>query len=49
MTANWVTCPNCGEKHNNGGDYTSPANRERDRIWWREEHLSGKCKENPDA
>ncbi|MDP9904762.1 hypothetical protein [Arthrobacter bambusae] len=44
MTApNWTTCPNCGEKRDSSGRYTSPANQEHDRPWWAEEHLSGKC------
>lgn len=44
MTApNWTICPNCGEKRDNSGRYTSPASQERDRRRWSEEHLSGKC------
>lgn len=26
----WITCPNCGEKRDASGRYTSPANREKD-------------------
>lgn len=43
MPSNWITCPNCGEKHNPSGDYTSPANRDKNRRRWVEEHESGKC------
>ncbi|WP_181273657.1 DUF4314 domain-containing protein [Brevibacterium oceani] len=43
----WVTCPNCGEKHDASGRYTSPANQERDRRWWKNEHLSGACMKKP--
>ncbi|MFD2024161.1 hypothetical protein [Promicromonospora aerolata] len=44
MTApHYVDCPNCGEKHDTSGQYTSPANRELDRRLWAEEHLSGRC------
>lgn len=39
----WITCRHCGEKHNTSGNYVSPANRERDRQWWLDEHESGKC------
>ena len=42
-TPHYVTCPNCGEKRDTSGRYTSPANREHDQRWWAEEHLSGKC------
>lgn len=41
----FLTCPTCGEKRDTSGNYTSPANRERDRVWWREVHESGKCAE----
>lgn len=43
MASNSITCPNCGEKHNASGDYTSPANRDNDRRWRAEEHESGRC------
>lgn len=44
MTAHWETCPNCGERWDSSGKYTSPANQELDRVWWKA-HLDGKCKE----
>jgi len=38
----WETCPHCGEKHDTSGRYTSPANQERDRVWWAA-HRRGDC------
>lgn len=38
-----VDCPNCGEKQDICGRYTSPANRELDQRQWAEEHLTGNC------
>lgn len=44
----YVHCPSgCGEFRDTSGRYTSPANRERDRQWWQEEHVSGKCLTTP--
>jgi hypothetical protein len=43
MAPRYVTCPHCNEKRDLGGDYTSPANRQRDHDAWRTEHLSGQC------
>lgn len=42
-TPRWISCTNCGESRDISGRYTSPANRERDRRWWAEEHESGRC------
>jgi hypothetical protein len=39
----WITCPNCGEKRDTSGRYTSPANQEHDARCWKEEHESGNC------
>jgi len=39
----WITCEHCGEKRDASTRYTSPANAERDRRRWKEEHLSGLC------
>lgn len=33
----------CGEKHDVSGRYTSPANQERDRVQWDEQHGKGAC------
>lgn len=44
----YTHCPHdCGEFRDTSGRYTSPANQERDRKWWQDEHLSGKCKATP--
>jgi hypothetical protein len=43
MTATSITCPNCGEKRDTSGRYTSPANQARARAQWAEEHESGRC------
>lgn len=44
MTApRWITCPNCGEKRDASGRYTSPENARRDREQWAAEHESGRC------
>ncbi|PUB32495.1 hypothetical protein C8K30_1011021 [Promicromonospora sp. AC04] len=45
-TPRYVDCPNCGEKRDTSGNYTSPANQERDQRRWAEEHESGKCAAN---
>ena len=39
----WATCPNCGEKPDTSGRYTSPENNRRDTLQWVKEHESGKC------
>lgn len=44
----YLTCPNCGEKWDSSGKYTSPQNNKLDAIWWRDEHLSAACL-TPDA
>lgn len=43
MPNHWITCPHCGEKRNTSGMYTSPANLEKDRQWWVDEHDSARC------
>lgn len=43
MSANWVTCPNCGAQRNASTDYTSPANAKRDEVAWALEHTSKVC------
>lgn len=43
MPSLYTRCPNCGTHHDTSGRYSSPANQERDRIWWSEEHLSARC------
>lgn len=40
---NLVFCPNCGAHYDTSSRYTSPENRAGDRVWWLEEHLSGRC------
>lgn len=43
MPPSYTTCPNCGQLHDTSGRYTSPENRELDRRWWKDGHLSGAC------
>lgn len=43
VTAHFIKCPHCGAQRNTSGDYTSPANQERDLERWEEEHVSKAC------